>query len=83
MPRRPPNMIALIGTPSGSLISGASTGLFVIGEVKRLFSNGAQDVMEVQATGGAKTHLLPWVPTVVKDVNLSERKILVEWQLDW
>jgi len=57
----------------------------VLGEVKRLFSNGAQDVMEVQAAGGkaAKTHLLPWVPAVVKDVSLSEGKILVEWQLDW
>src|SRR5512140_2949932 len=35
-PRRPPKIIALIGTPRGSLASGASTGLLVIGVVKRL-----------------------------------------------
>src|SRR5258708_6139794 len=33
--RRPPKMIALIGTPAGWCASGASAGLFVIGEVKR------------------------------------------------
>src|SRR5512146_2076197 len=34
--RRPPKMMALIGTPCGSFASGASTGLFVIGVVNRL-----------------------------------------------
>jgi 16S rRNA processing protein RimM len=52
-----------------------------LGTVKRFFSNGAQDVMEVQGTG--KAHLIPWVPAVVKEVDLKERKILVEWELDW
>src|SRR5678815_272215 len=33
--RRPPKMIALIGTPSGSLACLLSTGLLVIGAVKR------------------------------------------------
>ena len=53
----------------------------VLGEVKRLFSNGAQDVMEIQGKG--KMHLLPWVAAVVKDVNLLEKKIHVEWGADW
>ncbi len=53
----------------------------VLGEVKRLFSNGAQDVMEIQGKG--KTHLLPWVAAVVKDVNLADKKIRVEWGADW
>src|ERR1051325_8186114 len=35
-PRRPPKMMALIGTPAGSLASGASAGLFAIGAVNRL-----------------------------------------------
>jgi len=50
------------------------------GVVKRLFTNGAQDVMEV---AGAVTRLLPWVPTVVKKVDLAERRIHVEWGADW
>jgi 16S rRNA processing protein RimM len=53
----------------------------LLGVVKRLFSNGAQDVMEV--SGNGETKLLPWVPVVVRNVDLSERKILVEWGADW
>ena len=51
-----------------------------LGVVKQLFSNGAQDVMEV---AGARTHLLPWVPAVVKAVDLPGGRILVEWGADW
>ena len=51
-----------------------------LGVVKRLFSNGAQDVMEV---AGSVTRLLPWVPAVVKQVDLAERRIRVEWGADW
>lgn len=51
-----------------------------LGVVERLFTNGAQDVMEVM---GEKSRLLPWVPTVVKAVDLAARRILVEWQEDW
>ena len=53
----------------------------LLGVVKRLFTNGAQDVMEVVA--GAVTRLLPWVPTVVKKVDLAERTVHVEWGADW
>ena len=53
----------------------------VLGSIKRLFTNGAQDVMEVSGEG--KTRLLPWVPAVVKQVDLSERKVRVEWAADW
>jgi len=52
-----------------------------LGVIKRLFTNGAQDVMEVSGVG--KTRLLPWVPTVVKQVDLAEKKVRVEWQADW
>ena len=51
-----------------------------LGVVKKLFTNGAQDVMEV---AGDRTRLLPWVPAVVKSVDLAARKILVEWGADW
>jgi 16S rRNA processing protein RimM len=51
-----------------------------LGIVKQLFTNGAQDVMEV---AGDRTRLMPWVPTVVKDVDLAARRITVEWGADW
>jgi 16S rRNA processing protein RimM len=51
-----------------------------LGIVKQLFTNGAQDVMEV---AGDRTRLMPWVPTVVKDVDLAARRITVQWGADW
>jgi len=50
-----------------------------LGVVKRMFSNGAQDVMEL----GPKERLLPWVPTVVKKVDLENKQIEVDWGADW
>ncbi len=52
----------------------------VLGTVKRLFTNGAQDVMELS---GDRERLLPWVPAVVKKVDLPNRRIEVEWGADW
>src|SRR5476651_663843 len=39
--RRPPKIIALIGTPFGSFASGSSAGLFAIGAAKREFACAA------------------------------------------
>jgi len=57
----------------------------VLGVVKRLFTNGAQDVMEVAENGkpAGKLRLLPWVAAVVKEVDLAEKRIVVEWGVDW
>lgn len=52
----------------------------VLGEVRRLFSNGAHDVMEV---AGDRERLLPFVPAYVKQVDLPNRRIEVEWGTDW
>ena len=52
----------------------------VLGVVTGMFSNGAHDVMELS---GEKPRLLPWVPPVVKKVDLPERRIEVEWGADW
>ncbi|HEX6690244.1 MAG TPA: ribosome maturation factor RimM [Burkholderiales bacterium] len=52
----------------------------VLGVVKRMFSNGAQDVAEV---AGDRARLLPWVPAVVKGVDLEKQRIEVEWGADW
>ncbi|MGE5639233.1 MAG: ribosome maturation factor RimM [Clostridia bacterium] len=51
-----------------------------LGKVKRMFSNGAQDVMELS---GEKERLLPWVPAVVKQVDLQKKQVTVEWGADW
>jgi 16S rRNA processing protein RimM len=53
----------------------------VLGAVKRWMFNGAQDVMEVAGEG--KVRLLPWIPEVVRDVDLAKRQIHVEWGADW
>ena len=51
-----------------------------LGAVKRFFTNGAQDVMEVT---GERTHLVPWVSAIVKQVDLEARSIVVEWSAQW
>jgi 16S rRNA processing protein RimM len=56
----------------------------VLGVVKQMSSNGAHDVMEVAATTAqGRTRLLPFVPAYVRQVDLQQRRIEVEWQVDW
>jgi 16S rRNA processing protein RimM len=52
----------------------------VLGTVKSWTFNGAQDVMEL---AGDRVRLIPWIPAVVKDVDLKEKQIHVEWEADW
>jgi 16S rRNA processing protein RimM len=51
-----------------------------LGVVTRTYSNGAHDVIEVS---GERMRLIPWVSAVVKEVDLANRRIRVEWQVDW
>ena len=51
-----------------------------LGVVKRWVFNGAQDVMEV---AGDKTRLIPWIESVVRQVDLGKRQIYLEWGADW
>ena len=51
-----------------------------LGVVQRIFTNGAQEVMEVV---GDRARLLPWVPAIVKRVDLEKKQIDVEWGADW
>ena len=51
-----------------------------LGVVRRTYSNGAHDVIEV---GGDRTRLIPWVAAVVKEVDLSKGQIHVDWGADW
>ncbi|HVB47278.1 MAG TPA: ribosome maturation factor RimM [Burkholderiales bacterium] len=51
-----------------------------LGTLRAMFSNGAHDVAEVVAE---RTRLLPWLPWVVKRVDLAARRAEVEWEADW
>ncbi len=55
-----------------------NTGGEALGEVKELFTNGAQDVIDV---AGEVKRLIPW--TAVKGVDIEARRIEVEWEKDW
>jgi 16S rRNA processing protein RimM len=52
----------------------------VLGVVKRWMFNGAQDVMEV---AGERTQLIPWIASVVREVDLAKRQIHIDWGADW
>ena len=51
-----------------------------LGQVAALTSNGAHDVMEVS---GDRMRLLPWIPQVVKKVDLAASRIDGDWEADW
>ena len=51
-----------------------------LGTVKRFYSNGPQDVMEVS---GDRDRLIPWVAEKVLDVDLNTKIIQVDWEADW
>lgn len=53
----------------------------VLGVVRGVFSNGAHDVMEL--AGDKSTRLVPFVPAVVRKVDLEGRRIDVEWGAEW
>lgn len=53
----------------------------VLGVVRGMFSNGAHDVMDLSAD--RRDRLLPFVPAVVKNVDLEGRRIEVDWGADW
>ena len=51
-----------------------------LGVVTQTYSNGAHDVIEV---AGERTRLIPWVGAVVKDVDLANGRVQVQWEVDW
>ena len=52
-----------------------------LGAVTELFDNGAHAVMRVVA--GETERLLPFVGQVVRQVDMAQGRIRVEWELDW
>lgn len=53
----------------------------LLGVVQGMFSNGAHDVMELG--GDKRERMLPFVPAVVRRVDLEGRRIEVDWGADW
>jgi 16S rRNA processing protein RimM len=55
-----------------------------LGEVTEVFSNGAHEILRVVEAGAEKTErLLPFLDSVVTKVDLTARRIEVDWGLDW
>ena len=52
----------------------------ILGAVTRTYSNGVHEVIEV---AGDRTRLIPWVAAVVKEVDLPNKRVHVEWGADW
>lgn len=51
-----------------------------LGTVKNLFATGANDVLRVL---GERERLIPFIPQVVREVNLGEGLMRVDWGLDY
>lgn len=59
-----------------------------LGRVAELYSNGAHDVLRVVVAAGAagaegSERLIPFVPAVIKQVDMAGAAIHVQWGLDW
>ena len=52
-----------------------------LGVLAGLFESGAHPVMRVVA--GETERLLPFVEQVVREVDMAQGRIRVEWELDW
>lgn len=54
-----------------------------LGAVTGLLETGAHDVLRVADAGAAGERLIPFVAAYVDEVNLAERRIRVDWGLDF
>lgn len=56
-----------------------------LGVVRELLSTGAQTVLVIayEQDGQSLERMIPFVSVYIDDVNLSERRILVDWQADF
>ncbi len=52
-----------------------------LGTVTGLFNNGAHEVMRVAGEEGER--LLPFIPQVVREVDMQAGRIRVDWGKDW
>jgi 16S rRNA processing protein RimM len=56
-----------------------------LGTVSRVFETGANDVLVVEekVSGGARERLLPFIETVVRQVDVAGGMITVDWEADY
>ncbi len=54
-----------------------------LGRVSEVFSNGAHEVLRVAEPGRKDERLLPYVEPVVREVDLTGARIVVDWGADW
>jgi 16S rRNA processing protein RimM len=80
----------LPATKSGEYYWGDLVGLDVVnvrgqplGQVAGLISTAGNDVLRVVGDEEGKERLLPFVEAVVREVDVPERRILVDWEVDW
>lgn len=59
-----------------------NTGEQPLGRVLGLIETSANDVLRI-GDGEGQERLLPFVATVVLDVDLSARRVRVDWEVDW
>lgn len=59
-------------------LSVADTGGTVLGTVKAVLNHGAQDILEIQRSGGSESILLPFTMAVVPTVDIAARRIVVD-----
>lgn len=53
----------------------------VLGNVQRLLETGANDVLVVRADD--RERLIPYIPTVVRQVDKNARRMIVDWDPDF
>ncbi|OLO40870.1 ribosome maturation factor RimM [Alkalihalophilus pseudofirmus] len=49
-----------------------------LGKIKEVLSPGANDVWVIQSKTGGKDILIPYIDDVVKEVNIAEKKVIIE-----
>jgi 16S rRNA processing protein RimM len=79
----------LPATGSGEYYWGDLAGLDVVnvqgqmlGKVAGLIEAAGNDVLQVMDEEG-RERLLPFVDAVVREVDVAERRVLVDWEADW
>ena len=87
-----PTMTETPETPEGEYYQADLLGLAVVneqdeplGKVAGVFFNGGHEVLRVRQPQGDRQleRLLPFVPTVVKSVDMASGLIRVDWGSDW
>lgn len=53
----------------------------LLGLVSEITENGAHAIMTVH--GSDHIHLIPFVPEIIQDVDLTKKQISVQWGADW